>query len=358
MTFDPAFPPTSNSLNRFKIWELTGFPSEKIGWAFYDLVSSAALTRAIEAHAEALAIAPTEDNLHIAYFQRLADSNEAAVAIARQMGRCFGFLLVALKRGDALNREKNAEKDAAYWAYWSQVDTIYLGGGLADGDFGRLLVEAAQGVLEDYDIAIQLRIAHHPRHLGILGAARYVSTGQQAIALDFGGTLVKRARATYSASGLQHVELLPSLPVEFDLYTGEGQEQAIFDTFVSLLVDVYQLDDAPVIPVSISAYTSPDGQPLMAQGGIYMHMSRLSDNLPKLLSQTVSQRVGRDVTVKLLHDGSAAAAFFAPLDHAVVITLGTAIGSGYPVARSGLRPVAPDLSVQASDSPTHSLGTV
>lgn len=345
MPFDPAFPPTSNSLNRFKIWALAGFPSEKFGWAFYDLVSSHALSTAIVAHADALAIDPAVDDLHVAYFQRLAAGDEAAIAIAQQMGHYFGFMLAALKQGDALNRQKNAEKDAAYWEYWSQVDEVYLGGGLAEGQFGRLLMTSAQAILQQYALDMQLHIADHPRHLGLIGAARYVPSGAQALVLDFGSTRVKRGRVFYSEAGLQQVQVLPSFPAGFDVFVETGSEQAIFERFVTLLVDAYQPQDAALIPVSISAYVTPTGQPLLSQGGIYMHMSRLSDDLPALLSETVSQRVGRSVTVKLLHDGSAAASTYAPLDHAVVITLGTAIGSGYPVARSGLRPLAPDFTV-------------
>ncbi|MAU10277.1 MAG: hypothetical protein CL607_10680 [Anaerolineaceae bacterium] len=345
MPFDPAFPPTFNSLNRFKIWELEGFPNEKVGWAFYDLVSSHALSQAIIVQAESLAINPAEQDLHAVYFQRLAAADDAAIAIAQQMGRYFGFMLVALKRGDALNRQKNAEKDAAYWDYWSQVDRVFLGGGLSEGEFGRLLVSSAQAILQQYALDVQLSIAAYPRSLGLLGAARHVSTGEQALVLDFGSTRVKRGRAFYSDAGLQQVQVLPSIPAGFDVFVAAGQEQAIFERFVALLVDAYQPQDADLIPVSISAYVTPTGQPVLTQSGIYMHMSHLSDDLPALLSETVSQRVGRSVAVKLLHDGSAAASTYAPLDHAVVITLGTAIGSGYPVMRPGLRPLTSDFTV-------------
>lgn len=352
MPFDPAFPPTSNSLNRFKIWELAGFPPEKVGWAFYDLVSSHALSTAIVAHAEALAIDPAADELHAMYFHRLDAGDDAAVAIAQQMGRYFGFMLAALKRGDALNRQKNAEKDAAYWDYWSQVDRVFLGGGLSEGEFGRLLVASAQAIVQQYALDMQLYIADYPRHLGLIGAARYVPSGEQALVLDFGSTRVKRGRAFYNDAGLQQVQVLPAVPAGFDVFVQAGSEHAIFERFVALLVEAYQPHDAALIPVSISAYVTLTGQPLLTQGGIYMHMSRLSDDLPALLSENVSQRVGRSVTVKLLHDGSAAASTYAPLDHTAVITLGTAIGSGYPVVRSGLRPLTSDFTV--TDLPAQS----
>jgi hypothetical protein len=44
-----------------------------------------------------------------------------------------------------------------------------------------------------------------------------------------------------------------------------------------------------------------------------------------MLSEEVSEYIGRQVQIKLLHDGSAAASFYAPEENAVIM-IGTAMG--------------------------------
>lgn len=343
MSFDPAYPPTTNSLNRFKIWELTGFPEEKTGTGGYRLISSAALSDAIHAHLPELGLEPkqSDKDLQKQYFELLEADNSIAIQIAVQMGQYLGCMLLTLHYGSPTNREGNAEKDDVYWDYWAKVRTIYLAGGLASGRIGGIIAREAQAIVAKEIANYRIALAQYPRHLGILGAARYVSSGEQAIIFDFGGTFVKRARAFYSENGLQRVQFLDSVPSGFGTQGDETMAQTIFDRFIEVIVDAYQDEDTPFIPLSIAAYVSPDGQPYLSQGGVYMLMSHLGN----VLSEAVSKQVGKPITVQLIHDGTAAASFYSPLDNAAVITLGTAIGSGYPVARLHLRDVAPDFQV-------------
>jgi hypothetical protein len=104
------------------------------------------------------------------------------------------------------------------------------------------------------------------------------------------------------------------------------------------------------MPISIAGYVDERGQPRQAQGGLYAQLARLSSDVPAALSRVVSDRLGKAVQVKLLHDGTAAALFFAPMAHAAVVMLGTALGSGYPVERPGLTlcPVSPTLIVDGN----------
>jgi len=322
-------------------------PEEKRGSIGYNLISSAALTREIQTHAHALGIQPDQPDgdLHHAYFERLASNDSIAMTIAAGMGQSLGFLLLALHRGDQVHRDANPEKDAAYWDYWSAVRTVYIGGGLAVGQMGQVLVREAQAIMRGHVPDYTVEAAQHPQHLGILGAARYVPDGDQAVVFDFGSTWVKRARAYYENNQLRRVQLLGSVPSGYGVTVLEDDAAAIFERFVTVLVEAYQDEDAAFIPASIASYVAPNGQPYLAQGGVYMQMSRLSGDLPTLLSETVSERIGRTVSIRLLHDGTAAASFYAPMDNSAVITLGTAIGSGYPVARANLRGVHADLAV-------------
>lgn len=347
MIFNPAYPPTSNSLNRFKIWELPDFSEELLGRAGYRLVSSASLTDAIQERSSELMIDPnqSDQDLQGRYFELLDTGDSMAIQIAEQMGQYLGYILLALHYGTDTNREGNPEKDDAYWEYWSGVRTIFLGGGLTSGKIGEIIAREAQSTVTKHVSNYMIALAQYPQHLGILGAARYVLSDEQAIIFDFGGTFVKRARAFYSENKLQRVQLLDSVPSGFGLHSDDSMAQTVFDRFVDFLVDAFQGGDATFIPVSIAAYVSPDGQPYLAQRGVYMLMSHLGDNVPQLLSNAVSKRLGKPITVKLIHDGTAAATFFSPLENAAIITLGTAIGSGYPVPRPNLRQVSPNLEM-------------
>jgi predicted NBD/HSP70 family sugar kinase len=333
--FNPLYPPNFNSLNGLVFAELPDeCPQSYWGKKGYDFLSLQALIQHIQANLTQLELGDSAYSSFVpAFFVRLEEGNPTAIKIMQQMGQALGLILLTLHDATEWNRLANPSKDAAYWDYWGRVNQVYIGGGLASGKAGEIMAHEAQKLCS----GIRVIAAEHPQYLPLMGAARYVPTGRSALVLDFGGTSVKRAITRYE-DGLSQLELLPSLP--FD--TPRNSPQAIFDNFISILAKSYTKVESAIIPVSIAAYVDEKGQPYHNQHGIYMQMASLSDNLPHLLSSTLSKRIGRDVHVKLLHDGTAAASFFSPLENAAVITIGTAIGSGYPVPRPNLRPINPN----------------
>jgi hypothetical protein len=78
-----------------------------------------------------------------------------------------------------------------------------------------------------------------------------------------------------------------------------------------------------------------------------MHLARLTPDVPAALSQAVSERLGKTVEIRLLHDGTAASLYYAPQEYAAVIMIGTALGSGYPVVRPNLAlyPISPEFAI-------------
>jgi len=84
---------------------------------------------------------------------------------------------------------------------------------------------------------------------------------------------------------------------------------------------------------------------MTAQAGIYMQANLVTDNLEDELGRRVSAELGRPITIKLLHDGTAAAATFAGERHTAVITVGTALGIGFPGEAAGLRAIGGELRV-------------
>jgi hypothetical protein len=281
------------------------------------------------------------------FYDHVEVGQMSAVEIAETLGARLGCLLLALLCNDEQTRRANPEKGAAYWTHWSTVRTVYLGGGLVSGKAGQIIAAQAQEILQKLanDPNCQVIQAAYPRELPLIGAARIVQQGERALVMDFGGSYIKRATVHYGANGLQRLHLLDSLPSGFP-HNGDDVPQ-IFERIGDIIAQSYSDSDAAVIPISIAAYVDKHGQPLAAQSGIYMQLARLTSNLPAALSQTVSERIGKAVEVRILHDGTAAALVYAPLEQAAIMMIGTALGSGYPVDRPNLplRPVSPDFSV-------------
>lgn len=346
MSFDPRYPPTTNSLNRLRL-ELASpalLPDDIDGKTGYELLSTRALNHLIEDYIQAhsLAVPELPDDRMAWFYERVKTDSDLSATIGITIGDRLGCLLLTLMQNDEGTRHANLDKAAAYWDYWSDVRDIFLGGGLLSGGFGQRVADQAQALLRHRQALANatVTLAGHPQHLPILGAARIVPSGRRAAGFDFGGTFVKRALATYGDVGLQSVRLLDTVSAEFSHRTVETPEEArpIFERMVDIIAQTYRETnaDADTIPVCIASYVDEHGQPLVTQRGIYMNLARLTGDVGGALSQAVSDRLGQPVTIRLLHDGTAAALYYAPRQHAAVLMIGTALGSGYPVPRPNL----------------------
>jgi hypothetical protein len=348
MVFEPRYPDTSNSLNRVVIADLPGMnlTDEVKGKTGYDLVSTAALDKLIEVHIQDLGLisytSPAADNE--IFFVMFGLDDPTAIHIVETMGRNLGYLLLTLIRGDEINRKARTEWDESHWSLWGNIQTVHLGGGLVTDKMGELILKQVQEVIATSNSNLTVDIAPYPHILPLMGAARYIPTGHCGCVLDFGGIYIKRGVAYFDVLGLAKIQLLPMMQVKM---RADMSAKVIRRKMIDVIVDTLKRQDfdADVIPVSIAAYVDANGQPLIAQGGIYMQLAQLSDDIPAMLSEEVSNRIGKQVQIKLLHDGSAAASYYAPQENAAVIMLGTAIGSGYCVARPELRAISPHLSI-------------
>jgi hypothetical protein len=92
---------------------------------------------------------------------------------------------------------------------------------------------------------------------------------------------------------------------------------------------------ASPIMVSVAAYVQ-DGRLLT---GVYVQLGRITDNLQIELAREVSVQLGEVIGVTLIHDGTAAATTYAGMKDTAVITIGTALGIGFPPKAAGLRPI-------------------
>jgi hypothetical protein len=77
--------------------------------------------------------------------------------------------------------------------------------------------------------------------------------------------------------------------------------------------------------VSMAAYISPQGHPYPNSIGGYAAMYSLAPNLQAALTEAVSEKIRRPITLRLIHDGTAAATVY---PGKTVLVFGTAIGVG------------------------------
>ena len=83
------------------------------------------------------------------------------------------------------------------------------------------------------------------------------------------------------------------------------------------------------------------GHPVPGESGCYASLQLLTDHLESFMGAAIRSRLGTPVPLALMHDGTAAAAAYAGSPATIVITLGTAIGSGFPPPDDGYRVLHP-----------------
>ncbi len=353
--FDPVHLTPEISLNRVLLADLPGLPVEPgvIGYSAYDLISSAALATLVRASADALDVDPDQPDsaLCVALDARI-DSPDPVVraatdAVVRQIGRNLGWVLLALRRGDAANRAARPEWTDEHWAHWGRVRSVWLGGGMVSRWSGPPIVEHAREVLSAYAAQDEIvRLSPYGGWLPLVGAARQ-APGEvtSALVMDFGGTRIKRARAIYTDQGLAALNIYPACPTDWDAITASTavpRERAarLLERMVDAAVEAWPGADCTTLVASIAAYVT-NGQPQEYQGGGYVLLRDLSDNAARLLADQLSTRLNTPIRVTLQHDGSCAAAVYAGDVDAAVITMGTALGIGFPPSVGRVRPFAP-----------------
>ncbi len=361
---DPQHLTPSNSLNRVQVIDLPGIfvDSEVKGKNGYELVSAESLSRLIRQYIDSLNLDPalSDHELRLALDACLRGKGArfrtgvlpTAEIVARRFGRNLGYLLLTLKRGDAVNRAARAEWDDSYWEHWGQINRVWLGGGLVSGRLGERMKQHALSIFTPTRITdFSLEVSPYDSALPLVGAARFAPLGvNTALIFDFGSTMIKRACAIYEEGELAELHCLPSFStgwekIERAFFDPMDAAAALLNRIVTVIVDtrrdVRSLGLMPpgTIRASFAAYIR-DGHPMKAQGGAYIQLRRLTDNLQSELARQVGARSNQEVDLRFFHDGTSAATTYAGAENTAVITIGTALGVGFPPPAEGLRPMS------------------
>jgi hypothetical protein len=361
--FDPAHLTPNASLNRVRIVDLPGVALESYvrGKTGFELLSSRSISAYVREHAVALGMtsidavrtgdaSDTDDSRTTALLLAALDRSfrsadrgvrEAAETVAQRFGHHLAYLLLTLQRGDQINRRARPDWDERHWAHWAGIRTVWLGGGIAGGDFGRHLCDAAARVFREQGAAdLTLRVAEHAANLPLLGAARSASPdAAAALVFDFGGTWVKRAIATYERGTLTGLQTLSPLPAPELADPPENVSPEAVERVAEQMAGIVAQSWAAArseeralsstLVVSLATYVR-DGHPLVRQGGVYAALAALPERAADRLSRRLSAVVGRSLEIELVHDGTAAARVFAGQGRTAVVMLGTALGVGFP----------------------------
>ncbi len=347
-----------------------------VGRRGVELVSGLALTREIGARALELGLDPASPDLLRDFAARVNGPEApgavrvAAHDIAHRFGRRLGCLLLTLATGDTPSRTARPEWGDAQWAFWAGVRRVVIGGGLLAGAIGDVALPAAQEVLDGHGGGA-MRLVRSPwaDRIGLVGLARCLPVASDSRAVvDFGQTAVKLGLARYRAGVLDGVALLPARPgvcpspigLSSDRAEIERQWEAMLDLIVAV-VDEAQTrveeattrveeappggDDVADVAISLACYLR-DGNPDPYEvRSCYGRLQVLAPNLADFARRELEGRLGREVHLRVIHDGSAAALAVDPDEATVVLTVGTAMGVGFPLARDPRMPLAPGFSV-------------
>ena len=344
--FRPKADFISPSLNRARLVELPGvaLPPEVQGQIGYDLLSAAALRQMIRPHAAEFGLNPDDPDL-LPRFDRCLTS-PIAQTIATDYGRRLGWLLLCLKRGDPANRAARPDWGAAHWDFWAGIRRVWLGGGLVCGDLGQMAAATAEALLHDAGFAeMRVGVSPQPTDLPLLGAAR-LAPPETAVSLlfDFGHTSVKRAIADHQNGGVS-LRPLPAAPAPCRAYEYEpwplGETAVVHQGMLDIISATWAESQRhtpppePVLLLSIAAYLYRGHLiPAHLETGCYSRLQILCDHLERFMTETVSQRLGRTITLRLINDAAAAAAAHWQAGEregeTAVITLGTSLGIGFP----------------------------
>jgi len=227
-----------------------------------------------------------------------------------------------------------------YLSYWRRVEHVAIGGGMAQR-FGPGVADVANRTLRAAGLdAPSVQVPEHAAWLPMIGAARSAGRSKDTLVLDLGHTSVKRGIATHDGAGaLVRIEMFS--PVAVDQRRTPPSEATRFVREVvqsSLLV----APDVAGVAASVAAYVTANG--VIADARTYYQSLAAAGG--SLLSDLAGSRLGRNPTLLLIHDGTAAARALSVRTRAAAITLGTSLGVGFTPHPSSLIPLSPEFDVK------------
>lgn len=247
----------------------------------------------------------------------------AGESVVEEMGDRLGSLVATLRAPATAAAATGVRR--TYLEVWHQLATVVIGGGLVRGDVGERVAGRAATVA-----GVDVRAAAHPEWLPLIGAARTVAGRDgSALVMDGGQTWIKRGIAEFTGRTLANLRILDPLPVE---HLTPAELPAVVAREVAAMREG-QTGAAEQVVLSVASYLE-DGLPIRDVPSIYERLD------------PASMRSQFGISIRLLHDGTAAWRAEATEAPSAVVMLGTWLGVGIGPHRERVRPVAADFRVR------------
>ena len=200
--------------------------------------------------------------------------------------------------------------------FWQASETVVIAGGITSAQFGIHLASRVEEAFTNLDILA----SPWAGQTALFGLAQAVAQREQLLVLDFGGTGVKCGIAHNYGNRIDHLFEMEVAP-----YLHQGLVYA--DHFRELLVQIRERVGC-ALPVAISLACYMDsGVVFDYKSGIYHRLGACSDNLAITLNDEWLPAVDLGELKALEHDSTAAALAFQFRTPAMMVTLGTGLGS-------------------------------
>lgn len=360
--FDPYDLRPLASLNKRRFIDLPGINPEWVGKTGWEYVSKPALVEAIHLHARELGLENIDpvrypEHLNLLLATREGTIHDLAASIAREHGRCLGYLIASLRLSSQGITDPMVPWEQSYLQHWRErVQTVVLGGGRANGQMGEVIRSAAQSGLERCGLRdLVLETSKHPSYLPLIGLARSVPEGTPGtvVLADFGSSGAKRGLATYQGEQVHHLRVLPT--VDIGTWMAKEEPAELATQMIAVLSDTSSEAGqdtalAPKVLCSVAAYVE-NGAPMQLDRGSYTSLHRAHPDVRGWFSRQLSEAADRSVEVTFYHDCCIAARALAGRTKTAVLMMGTALGIGFVRPTKGLRPISDEFAILSSEQP-------
>ena len=203
-------------------------------------------------------------------------------------------------------------------SHWQQTETIVISGGPTTGSFGQELA-----LLLEHQLG-SCSVIHSPwaGKTALVGLAQTVKNFDDLLVIDFGATGVKRAVASHYGNRIRPLKEMST--ASYTDVNGKIGKQG----FIEILTQTRrELGRAMPVAISLACYLD-NGHPFKYASGIYYRLEADCKNLASTLHEQWLPDCGYFGLALLEHDSTAAALAFEFKQPAMMITLGTGLGSG------------------------------
>ena len=226
----------------------------------------------------------------------------------------FAAIIKTARSGHAWPQANHFQQ--ALTNHWQAIDTLVISGGLTSHLFGLQLAEKIESVCPD------LAVISSPWGglTALYGLAQTVAQKEDLLVMDFGATGVKRGVATNYGNRLS---FLPDVSVSKFKTDGLIRQKGL----MAIIQQTRDLLPKPMpVAISLACYLV-DGHPYEYRSGIYHRLSEDSGHLSTDMHEHWLPICGLSGLALLEHDSTAAALAFRFKQPAMMVTLGTGLGS-------------------------------